>query len=278
MANTWLLDTRFPSKPAQLWLRHHRTACETLASRSPCLVRSGVNRRVHAGHLVCYSGTASARGSLLIVEESSEQLGRFPPGAQAPAAQRAYMHAIRRLHAIRDLEHKHLAVTSSWSTEAARWLSEAARQVAQACTLWRGAIHGVEARHGTGATLLECTMFPIYIPNTGSQVAQSFYLLRACRMLNALLTALWLALVVIPTAVHPPSTTNWRMFLSRRAWGKIWQGDGLDTSILLHGMLPDVRVDNGGIAPAQGGMEAQVPPHLPPCPCCTRLHLLPHTL
>lgn len=90
---------------------------------------------------------AIARGSMLIAEESSH-MERLPPGAHAAAAQRSYMHAIRRLHAIRDLEHKHLAVTSSWKTEAMQWLQEATNQVLQVCTLWRGAIHSVEARHG----------------------------------------------------------------------------------------------------------------------------------
>lgn len=199
--------------------------------------------------------------------------GRLPPGAHAAAAQRAYMHAIRRLHAIRDLEHKHLAVATSWKTEALQWTVACLHRAAQACTLWRGAIHGVEARHGGLAHALRLS----HIDDTGSQVAQSFYLLRACWLLNAVLAALWLALVVVPTAVQPPESTSWRMFLSRRAWAKMWQGDGLETSLMLHGVFVCTAVFTTILCvfvgcttfPQQVATEAPDPRSHPRSPFCT---------
>ncbi len=77
----------------------------------------------------------------------------------------------------------------------------------------------------------------IYSPQTGSHVAQSFYVMRACWCLNLVLVLLWVSLIVLPCIIRPPSFFSWNLFLSRQAWARIWQGDSLDITLVLFGGL-----------------------------------------
>ncbi len=69
----------------------------------------------------------------------------------AAAAQRAYMQAIRRLHAIKDLENKSLAYVPPWRTELMQKLGHMVDETGHALTIWRNAIHSIEGRQGTWA-------------------------------------------------------------------------------------------------------------------------------
>lgn len=65
------------------------------------------------------------------------------------------MHAIRRLHAIKDLEKKSLAHVPTWRTDLIRTIGQLVDDTVHAITIWRNAIHSIEGKQGTKTMMMD---------------------------------------------------------------------------------------------------------------------------